>query len=102
MDDADVPISREAIISLRDKVTGWSSSYRGQCSKRHWDKITEDYEALITPDQSNEFKRRKATRDAICLLYQLSGAHNIVVTQAQYTLIRDFLRSGGYGQFYPI
>ena len=90
-DDADVPISKEAIISLRDKVTRWSSSYRVQSSKRHWEKMKEDYEALITPDQINEFERSKAARDAICLLGQLSGAHNIVITQAQYTLIRDFL-----------
>ena len=102
MDDADVPIFKEAIISLRDKVTRWSSSYGGQCSKRHWEMIKEDYEALITPDQINDFERSKAARDAICLLGQLSGAHNIVLTKAQYTLIRDFWQSGGCAQFYPI
>ena len=70
--------------------------------KTPWQMIKEDYEALITPDQINEFERSKAARDAICLPGQLSGAHNIVLTQAQYTLIREFLRSGGCAQFYPI
>ena len=70
--------------------------------KTPWQMIKEDYEALITPDQINEFERSKAARDAICLLGQLSGAHNIVLTQAQYTQIREFLRSGGCAQFYPI
>lgn len=86
-----VPISKEKVISLKDKVTRWSSSYRVQCSKRHWEKMQEDFEALITPEQIREFKRSKASRDAICLLGQLSGAHNMVITQSQYTLIRDFL-----------
>lgn len=86
-----VPISKENIISLKDKVSRWSSSYRGECSKRHWEKMSEDLVALITPEQIKKFESSQASRDAICLLGQLSGAHNVVITQAQYTLIRDFL-----------
>ena len=47
--------------------------------------------SLISPEQINEFERSKASREAICLLGQLSGAHCITLTQAQYTLVRDFL-----------
>ena len=89
--DVDVSISKEKIISLKDKVARWSSSYRVESSKRHWEKMTQDFEALITPEQIGEFEKSKASRDAICLLGQLAGAHNVVITQAQYTLIRDFL-----------
>ena len=86
-----VAISKEKIISLKDKVARWSSSYRVESSKRHWEKMTQDLQALITPEQINGFEKSKASRDAICLLGQLTGAHNVIITQAQYTLIRDFL-----------
>ena len=84
-------ISKEKVISLRDKVGRWSSSFRQSCAKRHWEKMEEDFHALITPDQIKQFETSKAARDVVCLLGQLSGAHNIQITQAQYTLIRDFL-----------
>ena len=84
-------ISKEKVMSLRDKVGRWSSSFRQNCAKRHWEKMEEDFHALITPDQIKQFETSKAARDAVCLLGQLSGAHNIQITQAQYTLIRDFL-----------
>ena len=47
--------------------------------------------ALISLEQIKEFERSKAARDAICLLGKLSGAHNIDISQGQYTLLRDFL-----------
>ncbi|CAH3179409.1 unnamed protein product, partial [Porites lobata] len=84
-------ISKETVISLRDKVGRWSSSFRQNCAKRQWEKMEEDFHALITPDQIKRFETSKAARDVVCLLGQLSGAHNIQITQAQYTLIRDFL-----------
>lgn len=86
-----ISVSKEKIIALKDKVARWSSSYRVESSKRHWEKMTQDFQALITPQQISEFERSKASRDAISLLGQLAGAHNIVLTQSQYTLIRDFL-----------
>lgn len=79
-------IPKERVIALQDKVTCWSSSFRVECSKRLWEKMEEDLNAQIT-----QFERSKASRDAICLLGQLSGAHNVIISQAQYTLIRDFL-----------
>ena len=86
-----VSVSKEKVISLKDKVARWSSSYRVESQKRHWEKMTQDFQALLTPQQIKEFERSKATRDAISLLGQLAGAHNIVLTKTQYTLIRDFL-----------
>ena len=52
--------------------------------------MEEDFQAVITSDQIRQFEASKAARDAVSLLGQLSGAHNIQVTRAQYTLIRDF------------
>ena len=90
-EQAGITVSKEKVISLRDKVSRWSSAFRQNCAKRHWEKMEEDFHALITSDQIRQFETSKAARDAVCLLGQLSGAHNIQVTRAQYTLIRDFL-----------
>ena len=84
-------ISKEQIVALKEKVSRWSSSFRHSSAKRHWEKLEEDLHSLISPEQINEFERSEASRDAICLLGQLSGAHCITITQAQYTLVRDFL-----------
>ena len=53
--------------------------------------MEEDLHALITPKQIAEFERSQAARNAICLFGQLSGAHCLDMTQANYTLTRDFL-----------
>ena len=90
-DDLAKVVSKETVLALKEKVTRWSSSFRHSSAKRHWEKMEEDFHALITPEQVQQFERSEAARDAICLLGQLSGAHCIEVTQAQYTLIRDFL-----------
>ena len=75
---------------MRDKVSRWSSVFHQNCAKRHCEKMEEDFHAVITSDQIRQFEASKAARDAVSLLGQLSGAHNIQVTRAQYTLIRDF------------
>ena len=89
--DFGINIPTERILSLKEKVGRWSSSLRKGCSKRHWEKMEEDLHSLISPEQIGEFERSKAARDAICLIGQLSGAHSVVLSQSQYTLIRDFL-----------
>ena len=86
-----ITVPKKKLVSLRDKVSQWSSAFRQNCAKRHWEKMEEDFHALITPDQIRKFETSKAARDTVCLLGQLSGAHNIQITQTQYTLIRDFL-----------
>ena len=84
-------ISKEQIVALKEKVSRWSSSFRHSSAKRQWEKMEEDLHSLISPEQINEFERSEVSREAICLLGQLSGAHCITLTQAQYTLVRDFL-----------
>ena len=84
-------IPNEKIVGLKEKVTRWSSSFRRSSAKRHWEKQEEDLNALISPDQIKEFERSEASRNAVCLLGKLSGAHSIEITQAQYTLLRDFV-----------
>lgn len=83
--------TKEKVIALREKVARRSTSFRLSGAKRHMEKMEEDLHALISPGQIKEFERSKAARDAICLLGKLSGAHNIDISQGQYTLLRDFL-----------
>ena len=89
--DCGVNISKKDILSVKEKVTRWSSSFRKGCSKRHWQRMEQDLHALISPKQIVEFERSQAARSAICLFGQLSGAHCLEMTQANYTLLRDFL-----------
>ena len=90
-EDLGINIPTAKILSLKEKMVRWSSSLRKGCSKRHWEKMEEDLHSLISPEHIGEFERSKAARDAICLIGQLSGAHSVVLSQSQYTLIRDFL-----------
>ena len=53
--------------------------------------MEEDVSALITPDKVNDFGRSQAVRDAVIILGELSGAHHAEITQAKYTLVRDYL-----------
>ena len=66
-------------------------SYKKKCNKSDWLKRNKDKERLVTPSIVNEFEGIQAARDAIILLGQLSGAHNLEVSQQDYTLVRDFL-----------
>lgn len=88
---AGLTISKETVISLKHKVSRWSSSFHQNCTKRHWKKMEEDFHALITPDKIKQFETSKAARDVVSLPGQLSSAHNIQITQTLYTLFRDFL-----------
>ena len=82
---------KDDVVCLREKLRNWSASYKRDTTRRRWEKMEEDLSTLITPDKINAFDRSQAVRDAIILLGKLSGPHNIELTQAQYTLVRDYL-----------
>ena len=87
----EVKFDRDEVIRLQEKCKRWSTSYKGESTKRRWEKMEEDVSSLITPEKINQFENSQAARDAIILLGQLCGAHNIEITQARYTLVRDYL-----------
>ena len=66
-----ITVSKQKLVSLRDKVSRWSSTSRQNCAKRHWEKMEEDFHVLITQDQIRQFEINKAAKDAVCLLGQL-------------------------------
>ena len=55
--------------------------------------MEEDISVLITPEKIAAFNRSQAVREAIILLGKLSGGQYSVMTQADYTLLRDYLIS---------
>jgi len=86
-----VTFDKENVLSLREKLKRWSSSYKRENTRRRWEKMEEDRSALITPEKIREFERSQAAREAIVLLGKLCGAHTIQITQEMYTLVRDYL-----------
>ena len=54
-----ITVPKKKLVSLRDKVSQWSSAFRQNCAKRHWEKMEEDFHALITPDQIRKFETSK-------------------------------------------
>ena len=86
-----VVFDKDEVLSLREKLKRWSSSYKRENTRRRWEKMEEDRSALITPEKVREFERSQAAREAIVLLGKLSGAHAIQITQEMYTLVRDYL-----------
>lgn len=86
-----VEFEKDDVISLREKLKNWSASYKHETTRRRWEKMEEDVSALITPDKVNDFGRSQAVRDAVIILGELSGAHHAEITQAKYTLVRDYL-----------
>ena len=45
---------------------------------------------LITPEKVKQFEQNEA-QDVVILSRKLSGAHSMEITQAMYTLVRDYL-----------
>ena len=86
-----VIFDKENVLSLRERLKRWSSSYKRENTRRRWEKMEEDRSILITPDKIRKFERSQAARDAVILLGQLCGAHAIQITHEKYTLLRDYL-----------
>ena len=87
----EIKASSELITQMSEKLKRWSTSYKRSSMKRLWERREEARVDIITPDKIEAFENSQAARDVIILLGKLSGAHNIQVTQNQYTLVRDFL-----------
>lgn len=88
---SDVDFKKDSIIGLREKLKKWSASYKRDTTRRRWERQEEDVSALITPETVKEFENSQATRDAVIVLGKLTGAHSVEITQAMYTLVRDYL-----------
>ena len=84
-------VGSETIRKVKDTVKRWATSYRKECGKRKWQRMEEELAEMITPENVNKFERSKVARDAVSTLGLMSGAHNVNLTQQNYTTVRDFL-----------
>ena len=87
----EIKASSELITQMSEKLKRWSTSYERSNMKRLWERREGARVDIITPDKIEAFENSQAARDVIILFGKLSGAHNIQITQNQYTLVRDFL-----------
>lgn len=88
---ASVDVDPALVRQIQEKARLWSMSYRKDSKRRHLEKMSNDLNNLVTPEQINEYERSKAARSAIAHLEDLSGAHSLQVNQSVYTIVRDFI-----------
>ena len=63
-----------------------------ESTRRRWGKNEEDVSFLITPNKIGQFDESQASRYALIVLGELCENHgNEMMTQAKYTLVRDYL-----------
>lgn len=80
------------ISASREKVKMWSASYKRKDSTRKWQKLEEDMLNRLTPSNIRKFEKSSAAREAIKMIGEhLDAPETTVVTQASFTLVRDFL-----------
>ena len=92
---AEKPVSVDVDPALVRQIQGkarlWSMSYRKDSKRRHLEKMSNDLNNLVTPEQINEYERSESARSAVAVLENLSGAHSLQVNQSMYTNVRDYI-----------
>ncbi len=88
----DVNFNADDVRAAREKIRLWSTSYKRETCTRRWKKLAEDESNRLQPADIKTFENSEAAREAIKTISEFSGLdRNQLVTQAQYTLVRDFL-----------
>ena len=86
-----VDVDPALVSQIAEKARLWSMSSKKYNKRRHLEKMNKDLNNLVTPDMINGFERSESARSVVGYIEKLTGAHSLVVNQAVYTLIRDFL-----------
>ena len=82
----------EEVNAVREKVKMWSTSYKRESSEWKWQKLEEDMMNRLTPGKIRNFEKTQAAREAVKIIGKHSDtSQTTVVTQQNYTLVRDFL-----------
>ena len=83
-------VTQAELVSLSNQVKLWARSYRKSIQDRFWEKRVEDLSNRKTPEQIRKFETSETTRNAVKLLGEFSEKEQ-VLTQAEYTNVRDYL-----------
>ena len=86
-----VDVDPALVRQIQEKARLWSMSYRKDSKRRHLEKMSNDLNNLVTPEQINEYERSESARSAVAVLENLSGAHSLQVNQSMYTNVRDYI-----------
>ena len=86
-----IKVETAVVLQIEEKARLWSSSYKKDSNRRHLQKMKEDLGNLIKPEMVTEYERSESARTAVSYIGQLSGAHSLVVSQAIYSVVRDFI-----------
>jgi len=81
----------QQVTRMLERVKHWIAAYRKQCSKHTQQKMNEDLNRLIQPEQVEAFRKSECALSAIKTLGSLTDDSQLVVTQTDYVLVRDFL-----------
>ena len=89
-DRIDAPSTLLSAMSVQ--MTQWSKSYRKLVRDRFWEKRMEDLSKLRSPEQIQKFESSELARKAVSALGRFQAApEEILATQSEYTLVRDYL-----------
>jgi site-specific recombinase XerD len=79
------------VTKMLERVKHWIAAYRKQCSKHTQQKMNEDLDKLVHPEDVESFRNSEATLAVIKILGSLADDNEIVTSQTDYVLVRDFL-----------
>ena len=74
------------VCQIQEKARLWSMSYRKDSKQRHLEKMSNDLNNLVTPEQIKEYEHSEAAD-----LEHLSRVHSLQVNQSMYTNVRDYI-----------
>ena len=77
------------LIQMKILFQKWKSSFNRLGRQRYWERVDEDYEMLVDPDQVKTYLESQTTVDTIKIFEQLNGRE--VLTQEEYCNARDHL-----------
>ncbi|XP_028394421.1 uncharacterized protein LOC114518606 [Dendronephthya gigantea] len=85
-------VNEGKLVSLSEQVKLWARSSRKMAQNRFWEKRVEDFETLKTPEEVKQFDISEVARKAVKVLGEFQTDPDVsVVSQAEYTIVRDYL-----------
>ena len=86
-----VDVDPALVRQIQEKARLWSMSYRKDSKRKHLEKMSNDLNNLVTPEQINKYEHSESLQSAVAVLGNLSGAHSLQVNQSMYTNVRDYI-----------
>ncbi|KAK3720320.1 hypothetical protein QZH41_020401 [Actinostola sp. cb2023] len=83
---------KEDANKIREQVQEWMCSMKGPVATRKWEKLMEDLEKLIKPEDIQKFDKCYHARSAVSTLGKCMEKHAPkTATQADYVHVRDYI-----------